>query len=167
MFFGKFKLYLFSQKRNFCLVICRKEGNKLCRLSGRMLLLASIPPPHIYSCFPHTLVSSPAPSLSLSLTLARLIRWHVCKMARCVSGIHFHVCQKSNESSSKTFRAGQGLCPLPPASCLCLPACPTHLIRSSLWVHLYILSVWHSPSQIYGKLLANEHRKRHFVFSKI
>lgn len=78
----------------------------------------------------HTLVSSPAPLLvSLSLSLARLIRWHVCKMARCVSGIHFHVCQKSNESSSKTFRAGQGVCPLflplPHSKCVCLPVPPT------------------------------------------
>lgn len=38
----------FRKKRNFCLVICRKEGNKLCQLSGRMLLLASTPSTYSY-----------------------------------------------------------------------------------------------------------------------
>lgn len=160
MFFAKFKLYLFSQKRNFCLVICRKEGNKLCQLSGRMLLLASIPL--------HTLVSSPAPLPSLSLLLLRdsfggtFAKW----LDACLEYI-FMFAKKAMRARAKLFEQGRAFAPSTSSSTSCLPACPTHLIRSSLRVHLYILSVWHSPSQIYGKLLANEHRMRHFVFSKI
>lgn len=121
MFFAKFKLYLFSQKKKLLPRDLPQRGKQTLPAEWADAT-AGFHPLHI-------LVSSPAPLHSLSLSLARLIRWHVCKMARCVSGIHFHLCQKSNESSSKTFRAGQGLCPLflilPHFQCVCLPAPPT------------------------------------------
>lgn len=44
---------------------------------------------------------------------SRLIRWHVCKMARCVSRIHFRVCQ--NEMGAKQNFLGCAFpCPTPP-----------------------------------------------------
>lgn len=108
-------------------MICRKEGNKLCRLSGRMLLLASIPPPHthIFSCFPHTLVSSLAPSLSLLLLRDSFGGTFAKWLDACLEYI-FMFAKKAMRARAKLFEQGRAFAPfhLPPASA-CLPAPPT------------------------------------------
>lgn len=153
MFFAKFKLYLFSQKRK--LLRCFRPASWFAT-AKRGAHSATVggcywhPPPRSYLFLLLFLRSrSFLASTSLSL-VSTLIRWHVCKMARCVSGIHFHVCQKSNESWAKLFEQGRAFA-LPHTTTPVRPsAFPPHPPDSQLpLVHLYILSVWYSDSNLW------------------
>lgn len=65
-----------------------------------------------------------------------LIRWHVCKMARCVSGIHFHACQKDGRKQDDTTKSELLTTTPPPAGPLGCISCYTLLVviqRKFMW----------------------------------
>lgn len=118
MFFAKFKLYLFSQKRKLLRYFRPASWFATAKRGGCYWH----PSPRSYLFLLLLFLRSRSFLASTSLSLvSTLIRWHVCKMARCVSGIHFHVCQKSNESWAKLFEQGRAGLLLSPTLLLLLP----------------------------------------------